>query len=99
VPLNAAEVAEERQMPEMVTIVPTGPLVGEKVLITGATQGTLNDGPLAVPHDVVRVTTPGPGAVATTDVSDCPVNSAGAPPKATTDVRTRRGRSRPNADR
>ena len=58
-PLNATAVAPAKFIPLIVTLVPTGPLVGVKLVIVGGLAVTVNVLALvAVPPGVVTLTSP-----------------------------------------
>src|SRR5206468_562465 len=86
VPLNATAVAPVKLVPLIVTLVPTGPLVGEKLAIVGALT-TVNEPVLvAVPAGVVTLSGPEvapAGTVARMVVSEVTVKVALTPLNAT----------------
>src|SRR2546428_13120435 len=66
VPLNRTAVAPVKFVPLIVTVVPTGPLVGVKLVIVGALAVTVNLLALvAVPAEVVALTCPAVPPIAT----------------------------------
>jgi hypothetical protein len=58
VPLNSTEVAPVRLVPVMVTLVPTGPLVGEKLVMVGEPITVKLLALVAVPPGVVTAMGP-----------------------------------------
>ena len=69
VPLNLTDVAPVRLVPVMTTLVPTGPLVGEKLVIVGAEAVTVKLVELvAVPPGVVTEMVPVVAPAGTVDV-------------------------------
>jgi hypothetical protein len=89
VPLNATAVAPVMCSPLIVTVVPTGPLLGVKELMVGGGPGTVTVKAVelvALPAGVVTVIGPllAPlGTVALISVSETTVKTAGVPLKAT----------------
>jgi len=83
VPLNVTDVAPLRFVPEITTVVPTGPLVGEKFVIVGAAAVTEKLVALvAVPPGVVTAIGPvvaPEGTVAVTCVDELTVKLAAVP--------------------
>ena len=58
VPLNFTAVAPVKFAPLIVTLVPTGPLVGVKLVIVGAGMTVKGVALVAVPPDVVTLSVP-----------------------------------------
>ena len=72
-PLNVTDVAPVKFVPLIVTLVPTGPLVGVKLVIVGELATVNALGPVAVPPGVVTLSGPvvaPAGTVATIAVSE-----------------------------
>src|SRR5439155_5410873 len=90
VPLNFTDVAPVRFVPVITTLVPTGPLVGEKLVIVGAGAVTVKLLALvAVPPGVVTEIAPvvaPAGTVAVTCVAEFTVNVVALVPLNFTDV-------------
>ena len=86
VPLKLTAVAPLRLLPVMTTDVPGVPLVGLRLVITGAGGSTVNGAPLLVPPGVVTLTLPvvaPAGTVAVIWVAEFTVNVAAVPLKLT----------------
>src|SRR5437667_1370112 len=86
VPLNVTAVAPVKVVPLIVTLVPTGPLVGAKLVIVGALAVTVKLLLVAVPPGVVTLSGPlvaPPGTVAAIDVEEFTVKLALVPLKRT----------------
>src|SRR5256885_10786787 len=86
-PLNATAVAPVKFVPLMVTLIPTGPLVGAKLVIVGGLTTTVNELLLvAVPPGVVTLSGPvvaPAGTVAWIAVSEVTAKLAPRPVRAT----------------
>jgi len=87
-PASVTAVAPDRFAPEIVTLVPTGPLVGDNDEIDGAATGTttVKDPLVAVPPGVVTAKEPfeaPDGTVARTCDADTTVNCAARPASVT----------------
>src|SRR5580704_9222897 len=82
VPLNVTAVAPVKFVPLIVTLAPTGPLVGVTVAIVGAGMTVKLVAPVAVPPGVVTLTGPvaaAAGTVAWIAVSEVTVKLAAVP--------------------
>ena len=84
VPLNVTDVAPARLVPLMVTLTPTAPLVGEKLVIVGSKPTVKSVALVAVPESVVTLIGPvvAPnGTIAVICVSETALNVAEVPLK------------------
>ena len=87
VPLNVTDVAPVKLVPLMITLIPTAPLVGEKLVIVGGVPTVKAFALMAVPEIVVTLIGPvvaPEGTVAVTCVSESAVKAADVPLKART---------------